>query len=405
MTKHRTLSCFLISFFSLLSLPAVTPASDILQQALKEDLAFYGLTDNAGVFCNRGYCWSAERRGTAMFYLAVKALAGNKKAETRLFQHIRNLLIPGNEPDCTGALSSRGHGQVVAALALVKSRPILWKKLKPKEQSKIVSLVKGCLVAAATTSSDHGDFGSGLDGCGNFGKTWNPNYREGFIGELIAAALFFDSTGTQAADILDTFDCKSFIDEAKRGGLPTVATLFQKTTRGISCSTGLPQIEQDISAAEIEMAVQNYTYMGNSLTDLVALYNAVADYTFSATVACSASQGSQSGGIVRGCAGLPNKGATGMLREFKSSDASGLRTSLSYSALGWMNSMVTTYMLGRFGYSVGSSLATFQSIGTTDLLYKAERGYNSLANGVNKYEDEAGLTFGFKYIRNLVERP
>lgn len=367
----------------------VRAATSVLEDALSEPLAYYGLTDDPGEYCDRGYCWSPERRGTAMLYLTVAAIAGNGQAAPRLLEHVRNLLIPGHEPDCTGSLSSRGHAAVVAAFALMRKYPSLWRQLLPYERLKIRSLVKGCLAACAVTSSDQGDFSSGLDGAGNFSKTWNPNYREAFMGELIAAALFF---GPERADgMLQRFDCASYIEEARLMGLPTLATLFE--------DQGAP----DISCSEIDRVVRNYHYQGHPLSDLIGIQQAVGQYTFSEIVVCSVTRDGQSGGLVAGCDGLPNQGQSGMLREFNANDSYGLRSSLSYSAHGWSNHTVTTLLMEYFGLIAEQSLQDARQIGTIDLFYKAEHGYLSFAQGESKYEDDSSLTFGFKYLRGFGE--
>jgi len=364
--------------------------SEILNEALNEELVHYGLTDD------RGYFWSAARRGTAMFYLATEAVNGNIAAENRLFQHINNLLIDGNEPDCTGALSSRGHAQAIGALALVRSKPHLWNKLDFQKQEKLNCLVKGCLIATAATSSDHDTFLSGLAGEGNFKKTWNPNYREGFIGELIASTLFFGIT--KSVQILESFDCEKYVDEAEKAGLPTMAALFRYGK------------EPDIKCYDIERVIKNYTYTSPeekkaySLYELVPIHQSVTRFTFSGgKIACYVPSDGSGGRLLEGCENLPNKDKEGMLKEFNSTDAGGVRSSLSYSAQGWCNNVITGWLLDYF-FGLPIEMDDLNQIGTTDLLYKATHGYHSVANKSTPQESdideyETNLSFGFKYAR------
>lgn len=358
----------------------------ILNSALRENLTHFDLN------VNLGYTWPATKRGHAMFYLAVMALDGYADAETRLFEHIASLLLPGNEPDTTGSLNERGHVAVMAALALIKSDPILWNKLTSEQQEKIALIAEAELAACATTTSDAYTFETGLDGQGNFKKTWNPNYREASLGTLIAAALFFGPS--TAMNILDTFDAEAFIAQAAAAGLPTIARLFEYD----------PSLN-DITLTEIENAVRDYTYLGRPLSDLVGIYESagLSQFTFDKNVCCYVSDGSASAGLISGCSDLPNFGAKGMCHEFNSIDGEGLRSSLSYSALGWSHNTVSEFLLRHFGYEISTFIINLKAIGTTDLFYKAEHGYASWSMGAQKIEYESNLTFGFKYVRALWE--
>ena len=341
-----------------------------------------------------------------MFYLAVEAVNCNAEAETRLFEHIRNLLIPGHEPDCNGTLSSRGHAQAIGALALVKSRPALWNRLSMWEKEKISVLVEGCLAATATTSSDHGDFAGGLDGCGDFSKHWSPNFKEGFIGELIAASLFFGPA--EASGILDNFDCRDYIGRARALGLNNLVKIFEETTEGISCKKGYGP---KITCRDIERVVNNYTYQGHALTDPAAIHRYVTELTFNGgtvacgiprpgqAVTCSRYISGQKGELASGCTQLPNTGHSGMLTEFNACDGGGLRSSLSYSGEGWSNNTMTSYLLDHFGYPpLPAWLENRVRIGTADLFYKAEHGYYSYANGKSQGLVNAdSMSYGYKY--------
>ncbi|GAB6145297.1 hypothetical protein [Desulfocicer niacini] len=360
--------------------------NSLLNSALTEELCYFD--PDAEIL---GTSWSATRRSHAMLYLTINALDGNDEAEARLFEHITELLTPGNEPETTGSLNERGHVAIMASFTLLKANSILWGKLTATQQEKIELIAKAELVACATTTSDAYTFETGLDGLGNFKKTWNPNFREASLGTLIASTLFFGTS--EAINILNTFDADTFIDQASAAGLPTIAELF-------TYSGG-----DDITLDEIENAITDYTYLGLSLSELNSIYEStgLTQYTFDEYVCCGVSDDTATAEIIDGCEALPNLGEEGMCHEFNSSDGEGLRSSLSYSALGWSHNTVSEYLLRYFGYSISTSIHDLKTIGTTDLFYKAEHGYLSWSMGSQEAQYESDLTFGFNYVKEIWE--
>ena len=160
--------CLFLALMTLLTLQsdALSGSDEILEEAIKEEPAHYDLTNN------QGYQASAERRGTAMFYLAIE------RRLTVMWQPKRDYLSMSGSFS-NPAMPTRLHRspQFQRSCAsnrcigiLTKSKPQLWGKLGSTEQLKLETMVKGCLVATATTSSDHGTFLTGLDGKGNFEK-------------------------------------------------------------------------------------------------------------------------------------------------------------------------------------------------------------------------------------------
>ena len=121
---------------------------------------------------------------------------------------------------------------------------------------------------------------------------------------------------------------------------------------------------------------------------------------------------SGAGIIDSGCAGLPNKGALGMLKEFDSGDGGGPRSSGLYSYDGYRVNLTNEYALLAGGiWQPGARAADVlarQRIGVPDLWYKLDHGYRdyskggpmSIPDGGNIFRSD-NPNFAFAYARSL----
>jgi hypothetical protein len=246
-------------------------------------------------------------------------------------------------------------------------------------------VMRGALVASAFTTSDSNPYvraGSqqySLDGDDNLNRDWNPNYREGMAGMLLVGASYFGS-GAAAQAALDGYQPASFLAQLRAAGLTNMAETFSWKADHPGSNAPAP--------AAVAAAVRGFRYHGLALTQPMDILWRLTDDTYGARVACGVNGGAGVGGagmIVSGCAGLPSKGALGMLKEFDSGDAGGARSSGLYSHDGYRVNLVNhlTVLVGgiwQAGARAGSVVARLR-IGVPDLWYKLDRGYRDYSKG------------------------
>jgi hypothetical protein len=134
--------------------------------------------------------------------------------------------------------------------------------------------------------------------------------------------------------------------------------------------------------------VRHFRYHGLALTQpMDVLWRLTAD-TYGARVSCGLNDGAGIGGAAKidaGCAGLPHKGALGMLKEFDSGDGGGARSSGLYSHDGYRVNLVNHLALEAAGlWAPGAradAILARMKIGVPDLWYKLDHGYRDYSKG------------------------
>jgi Cellulose binding domain len=286
--------------------------------------------------------------------------------DSALLAQVANLVAGGNEPDADGGLEGWAHAPVAQALLLMKNGPA-WNELPATEQYKVTLLEAAMGYAGNYTYNDANNFSSGICGYGDFSKTNNPNYRDGYVDAELAAIEFFGPATWDT--MLTDFNDATVTSELNTAGLTNAGGCF--ATAG--------------SAANAAIA-QPFVWMGIPATDPMGIWNQLAAGTFDKTVASSVT-GTSSGETVTASIAdkttSPEQGQCCMGHEFDSTDSSGLRSSALYVYEGWMNvtgSRVALTALGDFDCADAPAAAQYD-VGSQDLIYKLNHGYISYALG------------------------
>jgi hypothetical protein len=213
--------------------------------------------------------------------------------------------------------------------------------------------------------NDANDFGSGICGFGDFAKTNNPNYEDGYVDVELAAIEYFGA-GTWDG-MLAGFDDATEAAALDAAGLTNAGGCF--STVG--------------SAADA--AIQHaWLWKGHAAGDAMGIWSQLAADTFDLTVTSSVTGTSNGVSVTAQIADgstSPEQGQPGMGKEFDSTDSGGLRSSALYVYEGWMNvtgSRVALTATGAFQCSAATSAAQYK-VGTADLIYKLDHGYTSYA--------------------------
>jgi hypothetical protein len=331
-----------------------------------------------------GDIWCTPCDGAPVM-LAAAAYAGDTSVDARLLQQMRLLLSGANDPFCTGGYSANDERNATAMYAIAKLTPRIWSQLTTAEVKKIDLVMEAALVADLYLTADKTN-GSGppvsFMGDKNFNRDWNPNYREGMIGAVLVGTEYFD--GQQATEaLLAGYDHAAFTADLKANGLDNAYWTF--STYQTNPASGAP------SPQTVQQGIADYRLYGLTLGQLLDIYLNLANDTFSEVVTCGLNDGAgilvgglQAGTIVAGCDALPNKGATGMEKEFNSVDAEGQRSSAGYVRLGTRANLFNHLVLLVYGdwQDTAASTAALDKVqvGVTDFFYKATQGYESYSH-------------------------
>jgi hypothetical protein len=314
---------------------------------------------------------SAIMAAKVLYYLALvdyfepgAAAASGTTVQSALLTQVASLVGGGHEPDADGGLEGWSHAPVAEALLLLKDGPS-WNQVPAAEQAKVTLLMEALGFAGNYTYNDANNFSSGICGFGDFSKTNNPNYQDGYVDVELAAIQFF---GAQAWDtMLANFNDASLTAQLDAAGLTNAG--------GCYATVG--------SAANAAIAPP-FVWLGHTATDSMGIWNQLAADTFDKTVTSSVTGVSSGATVTAHIADnttSPEEGQCCMGHEFDSTDSSGLRSSALYVYEGWMNvtgSRVVMSALGDFKCSAATGAAQYD-VGSQDLIYKLGHGYVSYA--------------------------
>lgn len=382
-----------------------SPSQTAVNAAIACPLISYGRSFSGGAYTNGAWF------GGASVVLAAASHAGNTSADARLLQQIRHSIVGGNAICANGAYPAQHERHATGMFTIARHTPRIWNQLTASEISRIHLLMKASLVASAFTTSNNNPYvlaGAqqySLDGDSNMNRDWNPNYREGMIGGMLVAMVYFG--GPARADaILNSYNHASFVAELSAAGLTNTHLIFNWKAANPTATAP--------TGTMIENAIRNYRYYGSGLSDYMGIYNSLSGDTFGKNVNAGLNGGSGisgSGRIANGAANLPNPGAAGMLKEFDSADGYGARSSLDYAYDGYRPHQTNQLVLIIGGYwpkgkAVAQPAVNRMKIGLTDLWYKMSNGYYNYSSGAaSGYVDMAYMTEnrGFGYVRSLWE--
>lgn len=356
----------------------------------RQDLVDSAAGEEPAAFAPNGIPSPPSRRGaTALYYLALAAThdpahrsSSSVTVADRAVEHIRHLIAGGNEPGCSGGADSSAATLVVNALTVAATVPAIWDALTLAEKDAITLLVQACLVASHYVYDDDRAVTTAIDQVSAVDKNGLPSDVEGGIGMGLAAAAFLGAD--EAAAFLAGFDAEAFLARLEGAGLTNVRWVF-----------GQP------SAAELEAATNDeFTYLENGLDEPWAWLRERADRAYSEPVGYVGAAGR--GHLAAGAAELPNVCEPGMAVELDGRDTQGVRSDIYRAGLGWAASLANLALVQRLGEIPGDAASTRAlrryTVGTTDLLYKAEHVYRSWSSagyrgeyGEQRLHDELGF--------------
>jgi hypothetical protein len=389
------------------------PDPAVVQAALEfRPLVRYHRDLPGGAYTNTG------NSGGHTYILAFAARAGDNRVDGALLEQIRYTLTGGNDIAGNGGYPAQHELQVTGMLSIVKRIPRIWDQLSGEEQARADTMMKASLIGSAFTTSDQNPFVVAgtqqytLDGDGNVNRGFNPNYREGMAGSVLVAAAYFSVD--EARRILADYDHDDFVAELNTRGLSNAHRTFN--WRADNPDSPAP------TGAQIEAAVRDWSLWGVPLDDPMRLFADLTAHTYGQTedkvvecghdggrgVPVAGAPGGVAGVIDTGCADLPNQGRPGLLLEFDSSDAGGVRSAAVYAYGGFKPNLFTRTVLIDAGLwdpdPEQAEVYDLVLVGAEDLWYKLDHGYREYHKG--QYWETLRIDseeYGFAFLRSLWE--
>ena len=103
-------------------------------------------------------------------------------------------------------------------LVLAKNTPVIWREFTPEEQGKI-DLLMECLAIASNWGHNAGnDYRTGFDLLGNYGKDYNPNFKNASFVNYLNGSMYFGAE--QLDQIYVNFDHGKYLERLERQASP-----------------------------------------------------------------------------------------------------------------------------------------------------------------------------------------
>ncbi len=324
--------------------------------------------------------------------------SSNNFLKDRVLAHYRSMITGGNEPYCGQPLYAWSDGAVGQALLIMKNTPVLWSSLTAAEKADSDLLMAALAIASNWAFNDQNNFQTGLGNAGNFGKTYNPNFTQGDIGIMIAAAMYFGADQCNA--LFTNFSYTNYITQFNARNWTNIVRNWSATGKTLMENGGTDQFGGRGVGVKVP-----FIYCGIGLTDINGIFYATSVvgspkpmYNFSVLNTGAAGRAY----IISGHPS-PVVGQLGMCYEFESTDGNGARSDALYCYEGWMNSLGTRASMMMMGTWGGPNQATVEGrmkVGTIDLMFKLHEGYHGAYLGASRDIYDTGLPAGKGYFYN-----
>lgn len=374
------------------NLPSTIPDAERLEFLRSATFPIFSHID----FINDNHLLAAQSMyafAHATFLDETRSLEDGTPAAALVLSHIRRLFI--SEPSVRGGIYGWVDGRIALSLLLARNTPAVWSQLSDDEVEKVDWLMRAFAVAGHFQMDDGNNFHQMLDGDGNFNKNWNPNHQEGYVAAVIAAALYFGPDNLN--EFFLSFDYNSTLAKFNELGFSNIVNAWNRTpaTRNLMMNGGQSISDPDVNPATggqtgEGLGVRNeFTYKGEPLDNAFGIFRHLALRLYHHEVVSTIPN--PGGGEIKilgestGATVSPFEGQTGMLLEFRSSDANGIRSSARYTFDSLINSIPTRATLQLLGQwpdnPAADEIINRMNVGIGDWLFKVREGYQGWQKG------------------------
>ncbi len=397
-------------------------------------------TLDAGFGPYSGTSTQSMKNMNAIYYLTLAtymddtiASSDGKLCKDEAVRRIKRLVSGGREPNAT--VGCFWEQSIVGSIMLLaKNTPCIWNELTAEEHGKI-DLLMECLAIASNWGHNAGnDYSTGFDLLGNYGKDYNPNFKNASFVNYLNGAMYFGAE--ELDEIYVNFDYDTYIERLKKAGFTNIlAQWTNEDLFGVSIGEymtyggevlfegdGVPSAAIPGASAGSGVGVKaawSYEDIQNkAIYDRDDWYLMLFDhieYTYGlAVISTNGIPGSMTYSYIMSGKTSPYAGKMGMLMEFSSVDGGGYTRSRCMYCYLSTQVMVSLYanikLLGYWDYDsqtpeVAKRMREMDSrimVGNEDLFFKLQEGY--MGNSQQKaYEEHAEefVQYGLKFVEDI----
>lgn len=391
----------------------------IIDEAVKTSCTGWPSTGNSN---------GAQKSASAIYYLTLAsyfdanaAASDGTLCKDAALKQIRYLIAGGNEPfACVGCFW--GHAIVASSMVLVKNTPAVYDELTADEKERIDWLMRGLAIAGNWGYNDKNDYSTGVGLFGDFGKGWNPNFRNTYLSVVLSASMYFG--GADELDkIFTEFDYDTYIKKYEEYGFTKILGTWtvggkDLMENGGECflaidGIGLSYMTKGQSGGTGAGVKIPFLYNGKR-ADTMYLFDNLADYTYSyTTISEYGTPGTEDHCYILSGKKSPMEGQMGMMREFASGDGgsgNGGSTIRSRTTYGFDSYSILTTVYANMKLFGGWDSSTKEMremdnriyVGNEDLLFKLEEGYRGFSSGHGSDEYEyMFISSGHRFTKDI----
>ncbi len=290
------------------------------------------------------------------------------------------------------------------AVAIAKGTPTVWGLLSEKEIEKLDWIMRGYAVIINYAANAKNNFLTGPELLGNYNKSWNPNFRSSNLIQILACVSYF-GTADAVNDILLHFSYDEYISKYNELGFTNVVENWTKGDKQNGVGFVKNLMENGAGTASAPFAYKDgngneqnggygvgvkvpFTYTcpeanGRDipLSDTDAIFNCLVLHLYAKPVVSRYCEAYTANNAVS-----PYEGQMGMMKEYSSADAKGIRSDAGYCTHNF-NIMVpgvaALTKLGLWNPESESNKALHSRIyvGNEDHIFKLTEGYYSYSHG------------------------
>ena len=210
------------------------PASEMLKPAFSQSVIDNAMSLDLLNFASpRPSGYHPHRTPVGVHYLSVLSLldpsttsSGGKMVTERIAEHLKNIVISGNEPLLVGVHRVWGEHHLAAIIALARHNESIWNSLDSTTKSKLTLLMKsGVFIGNMQHNADNQCY---LDTTLTRKGNYNPNQRNGMVAWMSYAYIFYGGA-SQVNAVLADFDFDTWKAEVNSNGF---TNLFSTISAG-----------------------------------------------------------------------------------------------------------------------------------------------------------------------------
>ena len=337
---------------------------------------------------------------------------------SRAAEHLRYMISSSGVAPYFDLEPYWNYVHVTAAITLAHETPAVWDQLTSDEQSTYDFIMATFAALLTLGTSDQNDYKTGPGFTGNFNKNWNPNFRLSVVLPMLFAGRYFGGA-EKLNQVLASFSYDETV--ARFAASPCFARAYARWTvepGRFSDGTKAPNqktimenggpayvVKYDSAGNRVSITGGDaagtgqgvrvpYLYQGYTVDNVNSIMTYLIGVNYGGGNVASRMGDDGSGNplayILDGTIS-PVQGMNGMMKEFNSSDAKGLRSSAVYCTADFEMVCAALYCLEELSmYTPDQRDASFKMmvVGNVDLIYKLEHGYRSysLGKGSDSYE-------------------